>query len=284
LLTSASEVVVYGTDFTSAPRRAKPITRTCCRLDSGSLRVQGCEDLVSFEAFERALREPGPWIAGIDFPFGQSRRLVTNLGWPLSWSGYVGVVARLTREQFVETLEAYKRPRAVGDKEHRRVTDQAAGSISPQKLYGVPVGKMFYEGARRLLRAPGNIVPVRPAADDRVVVEAYPALVARRWAGGIGYKTDTKSKQTDAQRAARTRILEGLASAQFRDAYGYELVIGDRDLARMIDDATGDRLDSLLCAVQAAWAWLRRDQGYGVPEGVDSLEGWIVDPALPRAL
>ena len=29
------------------------------------------------------------------------------------------------------------------DKEHRRQTDIAVGSVSPQKLYGVPVGLMF---------------------------------------------------------------------------------------------------------------------------------------------
>ncbi len=272
--------MVYGMDFTSAPRRAKPITRACCLLDGSVLTVEGFEDLVSFDAFERALTQPGRWVAGIDFPFGQSRKLVSNLGWPLAWSDYVGLVAGMTREQFVETLEAYKAQRPAGDKEHRRRTDQQAGSISPQKLYGVPVGKMFYEGARRLLRSPVSIVPVRPTADDRVVLEAYPALVARRWAGRDGYKSDTRSKQTDAQRATRERIVAGLASWQSRETYGIDLACTAQHRARVIDDATGDQLDALLCAVQAASAWLQRDAGYGVPEDADVLEGWIVDPAL----
>ena len=38
--------------------------------------------------------------------------------------------------------------------------------------------------------------------------------------------------------------------------------------------------DSLLCAVQAAWAYEKRDEGYGVPPECDPDEGWILDPAL----
>ena len=82
------------------------------------------------------------------------------------------------------------------------------------------------------------------------------------------------------RRATRERIVEGLASRQCRETYGIDLACTDQHRARMIDDATGDQLDALLCAVQAAWAWSRRDAGYGVPDDADLLEGWIVDPAL----
>ena len=34
-----------------------------------------------FAPFEEALKNPGPWIAGIDFPFGQSRTFIENIGW-----------------------------------------------------------------------------------------------------------------------------------------------------------------------------------------------------------
>jgi len=275
-------MVVYGMDFTSAPKRSKPITRACCRMDAGRLLVENFEDLTSFDAFEQTLRQPGPWVAGIDFPFGQSRKFVTNMRWPLSWDGYVGVVAGMPRDQFVRTLEAYKANRPKGDKEHRRVTDAEAGSISPQKLYGVPVGKMFFEGAPRLLRSPASIVPVRPLAEDRIVVEAYPALVARRWTQGKGYKNDTKAKQSEEHRAARQRIVEGLGSSELRTSHGFALAVSDRDRAQVIDDPTGDQLDALLCAVQAGWCWLKRGEGYGIPKEVDLLEGWIVDPALVR--
>jgi hypothetical protein len=36
----------------------------------------------------------------------------------------------------------------------------------------------------------------------------------------------------------------------------------------------------LLCAVQAGWAWLQRDNNFGVSGQIDSLEGWIADPSL----
>jgi predicted RNase H-like nuclease len=47
-----------------------------------------------------------------------------------------------------------------------------------------------------------------------------------------------------------------------------------------IADATADRLDALLCAIQSAWAWTQRDQNFGVPVDADPAEGWIVDPGL----
>ena len=52
-------------------------------------------------------------------------------------------------------------------------------------------------------------------------------------------------------------------------------------LARQcVEDPTGDRLDAVLCLVQAAWAWQRRDSGFGLPDGIDPVEGWIV--SVPR--
>ena len=50
--------------------------------------------------------------------------------------------------------------------------------------------------------------------------------------------------------------------------------------ARLLDDPTGDRLDALLCAIQAAWAWGQRKSDFGTPNDLDTLEGWIADPSL----
>jgi hypothetical protein len=47
----------------------------------------------------------------------------------------------------------------------------------------------------------------------------------------------------------------------------------------LVDDASGDSLDAVLCLVQAAWAVSRQAQGatrYGLPDDMDPLEGWIV--------
>ena len=56
--------------------------------------------------------------------------------------------------------------------------------------------------------------------------------------------------------------------------------IGRRWRDRFVDEPGADALDSLLCAVQAAWAYTRRDEGWGVPPECDRNEGWILDPAL----
>jgi len=163
---------IYGIDFTSRPRRNKPITCLTCVLEGNRLRIGDLSEWQNFEAFEVALERPGPWIAGIDFPFGQSRTFIENIGWPMTWQGYVGYVKTLDRKGFRDELDNYRANRLAGDKEHRRKTDIAAGSISPQKLYGTPVGLMFFEGAPRLLDAGVTIPGLQQGDPNRIVVEA----------------------------------------------------------------------------------------------------------------
>jgi len=45
---------------------------------------------------------------------------------------------------------------------------------------------------------------------------------------------------------------------------------------RAVEDGSGDTLDALICAAQAAWGWRRRKSNYGLPEAVPPDEGWIV--------
>jgi hypothetical protein len=108
------------------------------------------------------------------------------------------------------------------------------------------------------------------------VVEAYPALVARRVIGRDGYKNDQKSKQTAAHREARERIVAALADGSLADIYGFAVDCR----IDLVSDGSADMLDSVLCAVQAAWAWRERDRGYGAPDDLDALEGFIADPAI----
>ena len=96
------------------------------------------------------------------------------------------------------------------------MTDKAAGAISPQKLYGTPVGLMFFEGAPRLSAA-GVTIPGLQAGDpERIVVEAYPGVLARALIGRRGYKQDTKAKQTAEQAQARRDLLSALSGADLR--------------------------------------------------------------------
>lgn len=267
---------VLGIDFTSSPRRRKPLTCLRCTLKERLLVADGLEEWSSFEPFEDVLQTPGPWIAGIDFPFGQSRKFIQNIGWPGNWAGYASLAGSLGRASFRSVLESYCAGRPVGDKEHRRKTDVAASSISPQKLYGVPVGLMFFEGARRLLAAGVTIPGLQLGDPDRIVVEAYPGLLARQLVGRAAYKNDSRRKQTQLQRETRRRMLALILEGELEHSHGIG-VEAPRDLA---DDPSGDQLDALLCAIQAAWAWTMRSDGYGARKSLDPAEGWIADPSL----
>lgn len=148
---------IYGLDFTSSPTRRKPITCTRCERHDALLTVKDCLTMPSFAEFEAFLRSDGPWLAAFDYPFGQPRKLIANLGWPESWQDYMSIIASMSKTEFEETLLSYRATRSPGDKLHLRVTDQLAGAISPMMLYRVPVGKMFFQGATRLFKSPISI-------------------------------------------------------------------------------------------------------------------------------
>ena len=265
---------VYGIDFTSRPCKPKPITCRHCRLEGDVLRALAPTALSSFTDFEAALDRPGPWIAGIDFPFGQARRFVEDVGWPAAWKDYVQHADGLGKAGFEAVLNDYRKAQPVGDKEHRRSTDKLAGALSPQKLYFTPVGKMFFQGAPRLLRAGVSIPHLQAGDRERVVVEAYPGVLARA-VTKESYKSDNKKKQSKSQLAARTKIHHALTSGDLSDLYGVTVAVEDPEL---VGDPTGDSLDALLCAVQAAWAWRNRSWLFRDAVGVDPREGWIADP------
>ena len=179
-------------------------------------------------------------------------------------------------------LENYRRHRDQGDKEHRRETDKVAGSVSPQKLYGVPVALMFYEGARRLREA-GVLIPgMQDGCRRRVVVEGYPGIVARQLVGRLSYKSETRRNQTAARRLARDCILRTLAEGGAQAKYGTQVpnyyALGGQ--ADFVGDPTGDCLDALLCSVQAAWAWREGAPNFGLR--ICPTEGWIADPIWQR--
>lgn len=271
---------IYGLDFTSAPSRRKPLVALRCTLDEDVLRVDDAEELTDFPAFEGFLSRPGPWVCGMDFPFGQPRSLVSALGWPEGWEDYVARVAALPKERFEAAIIADMAPRPAGSKYRYRLADKRSGSSSAMRIFRVPVGKMFYQGAPRLLASGVCVQPCRPTKDPRVAVEAYPAVVARRFLGRAGYKSDEKRKQTAAQRAARETLVDGLASDTLRTVYGFTVSVNDSWRATFAADASADALDSLLCAVQAAWSYREKDAAWGVPPECDPDEGWILDPLL----
>lgn len=271
---------IYGLDFTSAPSRNKPITCAECELLDTLLYVQNCLKLTSFEDFEAFLRSTGPWLAALDFPFGQPRRLISNLGWPQAWESYMQIVASMDKKEFEETLKCYREGRPAGDKQHLRATDVYAGARSPMMLHRIPVGKMFFEGAPRLLRSDVSVLPCCPREDSRIVVEGYPALVARRFIGKRSYKSDERVKQTKDREEARREIVRGLRSIEMLEWYGLRVELSEDTSKRLVDDSMGDELDAVLCAVQSGWAYTHKDRSFGIPEVCEKMEGWIVDPLI----
>ena len=260
---------IYGVDFTCAPRKAKPITVACASLSGKILRVQKIERLDTFAAFESFLQRPGPWIGGFDFPFSLPHELVRDLGWPLEWKALVTHCSAMSRIVFRKVLDEYRATRPVGRKYAHRATDYPAGSSSPMKLVNPPVALMFHEGAPRLAAAGLNIPHLHETSSARVALEAYPGLLVRKQLGiRASYKSDTRAEHTPARRAVRRRIVEALAAGE---PSGITLTMDKRLL---VDDGSGDLLDAVVCAVQAAWAATQPD--YGFPPEAASGEGWIV--------
>ncbi len=271
---------VYGLDFTSAPSKRKPLIAVGCALDDGILEVEDSEPMFSFEGFEDFLQQPGPWVCGMDFPFGQPRSLVEALGWPADWKGYVGEVAAIGKERFEAGIRSDMARRPAGSKWRDRLADRRSGSSSAMMLFRVPVGKMFFQGAPRLLVSGVNVVPCHPSEDTRAALEAYPAVVTRRFLGRRSYKSDERKKQTGAQRSAREELLAGLQSPVLEEAYGFCILMDGEWRERFVREPAADSLDSLLCAVQAAWSYTKKDEGWGIPSECDPNEGWILDPTL----
>jgi Protein of unknown function (DUF429) len=265
---------IYGVDFTCAPRRAKPITIASGVLAKSRLELEGVEKVESFVSFEQFLARPGPWIGGFDFPFSLPLELARELGWPSEWQTLVAHCAALDRLAFRAKLDAYRASRPAGRKYVHRRTDHPAGSSSPMKLVNPPVGLMFHEGARRLAAADVHVPALREATSSKVALEAYPGLLVRKQLGiRASYKSDTRGEHTTARSLVRKAILRKLREGE---PLGVALQLPRRLEKEITADGSGDLLDAVICAAQAAWGWKRRSANFGLPLDAPAGEGWIV--------
>jgi hypothetical protein len=181
----------------------------------------------------------------------------------------------MTRQEFRAALDAYRNTRAVGSRYAHRATDIPAGSSSPMKLVNPPVALMFHEGAPRLLASGTRVPGLTEGNPGRVALEAYPGLLVRKQLGvRESYKSDTRSEHTPAREAVRRRIVQALMA-------GRPLGISLRTTIDLVADGSGDMLDAVICAVQAAWAAKR--PRYGLPLRVPAGEGWILTAAPTSA-
>jgi hypothetical protein len=266
--------LLVGCDFSSAPTRRKPIVMALGHERAERVVLQAIELLPTLESFEDWLAQPREWVGGFDFPFGLPRALVEQLGWPLQWQACMEHYAGLSRADIRTTFAAFCAARPAGAKFVHRAFDKLAGSSPSMKWVNPPVAYMLHAAVPRLLAAGVHMPGLHEGDPRRVALEAYPGLLARELLGRRSYKSDEKAKQTPERLIARKDLITGLEHGNTR--LGLRLKLSNAQRDALVADASGDRLDAVLCLMQAAWAQRHGAPRYGLPETLDPLEGWIV--------
>ena len=260
-----------GIDFTSRPTRRKPITVALGHVQKSVVRLDRIEAHADNAGFAAWLHTPGPWLGVFDLPFGLPRELVLALGWPTDWLALMRHYASLSREQIRATFAAFCNARPAGAKFAHRATDEPAGSSPSMKWVNPPVAYMLHAGVPLLIDAGLHLPGLHRGDTSRVALEGYPGLLARELLGARSYKSDERAKQTPERFIARKDLLDALEQGRTRLRLRIRLSHAQRDA--LAADASGDKLDAVLCLMQAAWASTQRN--HGLPADVDPLEGWI---------
>jgi hypothetical protein len=277
---NTADFTLLGCDFTSAPSKRKPVTLAVGRSQRGRVLLDAIETYESLDAWGERLCAPGPWVGGFDLPFGLPRELVETLGWPTDWRACMAHYGALSRDAIRDTFAAFCAARPVGSKFAHRAADAPAGSSPSMKWVNPPVAFMLHAGVPRLIAAGVRLPGLSEGDAQRVALEAYPGLLARSVLGSTSYKSDDKARQTPERLIARKTLINALENGQapVLQAAGLRLKLSHAQRDALADDASGDRLDAVLCLLQAAWALQQHQAGHprwGLP-AFDPLEGWIV--------
>lgn len=270
--------LLLGCDFTSSPTRRKPILLALGQRQGARVQLSALQTFDTLAAFGLWLTEPRDWVGGFDLPFGLPRELVTTLGWPTEWRACMEHYRTLSREQIRAQFAAFCDARPVGGKFAHRATDGPAGSSPSMKWVNPPVAYMLHAGVPLLLDAGVHLPGLHAGDPGRVALEAYPGLLARAVLARRSYKSDDRAKQTPDRFIARKDLINALETGQ--TPLGLRLSLRNAQRDALVQDASGDSLDAVLCLLQAAWAEQRHTDGgdplYGLPVDMDPLEGWIV--------
>lgn len=269
-----SGIELMGCDFSSSPTQRKPIVLAFGSVMGDRVVLDRLERLDTLTGFGRWLAQPGRWIGGFDFPFGLPRDLVEQLAWPVQWRSCIDHYATLSRAEIRDTFAAFCNARPAGSKFAHRAFDRRAGSSPSMKWVNPPVAYMLHAAVPLLLAAGVHMPGLHPGDPQRVALEAYPGLLARELIGRRSYKSDDKARQTAERLIARKDLLTALE--QGRSRLGLYLKLTHAQREALAQDASGDRLDSVLCLVQSAWAARQGAPHYGLPPDIDPLEGWII--------
>jgi len=266
--------LLVGCDFSSSPTRRKPIVMATGSVAKGRVLLSTLERVETLDGFEQWLKQSTSWVGAFDFPFGLPRELVEKFGWPQDWRDLIQHYAALSRSQIRSLFAGFCDARPIGAKFAHRATDRPAGSSPSMKWVNPPVAYMLHAGVPRLLAAGVHFPGLYNGDSQRIALEGYPGLLARELLGNRSYKSDDKSKQTPERLIARKDLITGLEHGQTR--LGLRLKVSHAQRDALIDDASGDSLDAVLCLLQAGWAATQGAPLYGLPQQLDPLEGWIV--------
>jgi hypothetical protein len=274
---------LLGCDFSSSPGPRKPVVVAWGRLDADAraLRLEGFYRFPTLAQWQAFLLQQPAWVGGFDLPFGLPRELVTSLGWPSDWQACMQHYARLERSEIRARFKAFCDARPAGGKFAHRATDGPAGSSPSMKWVNPPVAWMLHAGLPRLLALGADFPGLLRSDSARVALEVYPGMLARELIGRRSYKSDDRQRQTPERAHARAELLEALQQGQHR--LGLRLLADAAQLQTMAADASGDSIDAAICMLQAGWALAQHAAGhalYGLPSGIDPLEGWIVTAPL----
>ena len=266
--------LLIGCDFSSSPTRRKPIVMAEGAESGGRVLLDRLRRLATLDEFGDWLGVDRCWTGAFDFPFGLPRELVEYLAWPLQWPALMAHYAALGRPEIRDLFAAFCDARPAGQKFAHRGADGPAGSSPSMKWVNPPVAYMLHAGVPRLLAAGVHLPGLHEGDLRRVALEGYPGLLAREVLGQRSYKSDDKVKQTPERLIARKDLITALEHGQTRLGLRLKVTHAQRDA--LIDDASGDSLDAVLCLLQAAWGARQGAPRYGLPEAMDALEGWIV--------
>ncbi len=247
---------VFGVDFSGARDAGRHIWVARLRLEEARLRIEACVRAADLpgggEGREPALaalrdlvaRTPGGTF-GLDFPFGIHLDLVrTIFGFATTWKTFVLAF----REEFPDPEQFRSKCRAVasGRGELRRSTDNEKYR-TPFSPYNLRLYRQTWHGIAGLLEpllrdGAVSVLPMAPLPGEKpCLVEVCPASTLLREGIAASYK-GLKPEHRDARELILRHVRDQL-----------RIEVPDAVAARVVEDAGGDALDSIL----AAWAAFR---------------------------
>lgn len=298
---------LLGLDFSCAPSKRKPLTLAWGRRAGHVVKLDRVDALPTLAELDALLAPGRPELAegfliGCDFPLGLPRPFVHALlaHGPGELPAWLAELENPSLGQAADRLihalhrhcvdragfqrlidgwgQSWDTERPAGGKLLHRPTELTVPGIistSPLQTRYVPVGKMYFEGMIRLVQADLTLPGLRRGRPDALAFEAYPGLLSGELLGRRSYKSETEA--TDERLIARMDLVDALEQGRSRLGLRLKLSPAQRDL--LVSDPKGDRLDAVLCLMQAGWAQAQHEQGaplWGMPADVDPIEGWIL--------